>query len=282
MTAAALALVSALAFGFSDFAGGIASKERSLWMVVAWSQLTGALLLLVVALFSPGNPDGSDFAWGAAAGLGGVVGITFLYRGLAVARMGVVSPLSGIGSVLVPAAVGVATGEEPSTLAWVGIALVFPAIYLIPQSGEGDPRPGSGGSSGILYGAVAGLGFGGLFAALGQIGDDAGFLPLAWELFVVAGVVLALAVGLGRPWKPDEGGLTLVLGIGLLVAIAELSFLLATREGLLALVSVIAALYPGGTVVLAAVVLREHIGRLQAVGLGLAAIAVILVTVGSP
>lgn len=65
--------------------------------------------------------------------------------------------------------------------------------------------------------------------------------------------------------------------MGPLGATAQGAFLFATQQGLLSVVSVISALYPASTVLLAAVVLRERILRWQAVGLVFAAVAVTLV-----
>lgn len=283
MTAAALALASALSYGLSDFFGGLLSKTRSVWMVATASQLTAALATALIALFAAGDPRPEDFAWGAAAGLGGAVGISFLYRGLSRGRMGVVAPISGTGAALVPVVVGLATGDDPSTVAWVGIVLAFPAIYLIPQTdAEQEPaldqRPPT--SSGAGDGVIAGLGFGALFALVGQFGDDAGFMPLALTQLVVGAAVALAAIALRQPWLPRGPGLLPVFAFGLLGTAASALFLLATRQGLLTVVSVIAALYPASTVAMAALVLRERIGRLQKAGLALAAAAVVLVTIG--
>jgi drug/metabolite transporter (DMT)-like permease len=283
MTAAALALASALSYGLSDFFGGLLSKTRSVWMVATASQLTAALATALIALFAAGDPRAGDYAWGAAAGLGGAVGISFLYRGLSRGRMGVVAPISGTGAALVPVVVGVATGDDPSALAWVGIVLAFPAIYLIPQTdAEPEPAPDQRPptSSGAGDGVIAGLGFGALFALVGQFGDDAGFMPLALTQLVVGAAVASAAIALRQPWLPRGPGLLPVFAFGLLGAAASALFLLATRQGLLTVVSVIAALYPASTVAMAALVLRERIGRVQKAGLALAAAAVVLVTIG--
>lgn len=98
--AAALALASALFYGLSDFAGGLLSKTRSVWMFATASQLTAAAATLIVALAAPGEPVTSDFAWGAAAGFAGAIGISALYRGLSAGRMAVVAPISGTGAAL--------------------------------------------------------------------------------------------------------------------------------------------------------------------------------------
>ncbi len=282
MGAAALALAAALSYGLSDFVGGILSRTRSVWMVATASQLTAALATAAVALLTPGQPEPVDFVWGAAAGFAAAVGISSLYTGLSHGRMGVVAPISGTGAALVPVIVGLATGDDPSLLAWTGIAIAFPAIYFIPQADLGykAEHDGAAASSGAGYGVVAGLGFGALFALVGQIGNDAGFLPLALGQLVAAIAVAAVALILRQPWVPRGRGLAPVFAFGLLGSAGLIFFLLATRRDLLTTVSVIAALYPASTVAMAAVFLHERIARLQTVGLGLAAAAVVLVTLG--
>jgi drug/metabolite transporter (DMT)-like permease len=283
MAAAALALASALSFGLSDFVGGILSKTRSVWLVATASQLTAALATALIAVLAKGDPRPADFAWGAAAGLGAAVGITFLYRGLSRGRMAVVAPISGTGAALVPVVVGLATGDQPSATAWVGIVLAFPAIYLIPQT---DPKHEPGrdqhppASSAAADGVIAGLGFGGLFALIGQIGHDAGLMPLALMQLLAGAAIALAAIALRQPWRPRGPGLLPVFAFGLLGTAGSALFLLATRQGLLTTVSVIAALYPASTVAMAAVVLRERIDRLQIAGLALAATAVVLITIG--
>lgn len=283
MAAVALALAAALSYGASDFVGGILSRTRSVWMVATASQLTAALATAIVALLASGAAEPADFGWAAGAGVGGAIGISSLYRGLSAGRMSVVAPISGIGAALVPVAVGLATGDQPSTLAWLGIAVAFPAIYLVPQAdARHDPAidAAAARSDGAGYGVIAGLGFGTLFALVGQIGDDAGFFPLALLQLTVAATVVVIATSLRQPWVPRGRRLAPVFAFGLLGSAALVFFQLATQQGLLTIVSVIAALYPATTVAMAATFLGETIGRLQSAGLALAATAVVLVAVG--
>ena len=72
--------------------------------------------------------------------------------------------------------------------------------------------------------------------------------------------------------------LRLTLVAGAFDALANLTFLLASRSGLLSLAAVLTSLYPAVTVLLAAGVLRERPTALQRVGLGAAVVAIVLIT----
>jgi drug/metabolite transporter (DMT)-like permease len=127
---------------------------------------------------------------------------------------------------------------------------------------------------------LAGVGFGVLFAALGQVPDGAGYWPLAAAEVAAVVTVVVACVALGGEVLPHAGEQWWGLASGLLAAAAGLSFLLATHHGLLTVSSVLISLYPAFTVLLASLVLRERVHRVQAAGLALCGVAVVLVAAG--
>lgn len=286
------ALLAAASYGASDFAGGLGGRRAAPGAVAALS--AGVALVVaacVTALHPAAGPTAPVLGWGAVAGLGSGVGTLALYRGLAGGRMSVVAPLSAVLSALVPALVGVATGDRLTGPAWAGVAIALPAIALVsversgaaPRSG---PPDGAGRRGSIRDGLLAGAGFGVLFAALGRAGTDSGTWPLVPTQAVAVLVVLGLAGGRRRGrtgrrgrgrWRSAArpGAVAGVLGAG-----ATISYLAATGHGPLAVVAVLTALYPAVTVLLARVVLGERWGRVQGVGMVIAALAVVLVSTG--
>jgi len=274
-----LALAAAFAYGLSDFIGGVASRRTSPWPV-AFLAAAGALLgAVALGLGFPGEPTQGDLLWGALAGVGGGAGGAFLYRGLAAGRMGVVAPISGVGAAVLPVMVGVATGERPSSLVWLGLLIALPGIWLVarePSLDADQPRS----AEGVVDGILAGIGFGVIFAAMGQVPDTAGYWPLAIAQTTALVAIALTAGGLGGSIAPRARSDWWGFGGGILATAAVLAFLLATQRGLLAVASVLTSLYPAVTVLFASAWLKEHIHRAQGLGLGLCAVAVVCVAAG--
>jgi drug/metabolite transporter (DMT)-like permease len=280
-----LALVSALAYGMSDFVGGLVSRRDSAWRVAVVVQVTAAASTTLVATFWDGAPTGTDFAWSALAGVGSGFGVGFLFRGLATGRMSVVAPLSAVGAALVPVVIGFVLGERPGLVVTLAIVAAFPGIWLV-ASGEDESVPDSrhaghtrAAASGLLDGVLAGVGFGVLFTALGQVPEASGLWPVAASQGVSAVTAAALATALGNSWRPSTATWRAVPA-GPLAAVALMSFQLAAQMGLLTVSAVLASLYPAATILLAMAVLRERIHPLQAVGLALCGTTVTLVALG--
>ena len=279
----ALAAAAAFLYGVSDFLGGLASRRLGIWsigLLACVGALGGAVVL---ALAWPGDPSAPDLAWGALAGLGSGTGTAFLYRGLALGRMGVVAPISAVGAVLVPLVVGLLSGERPEALAWAGIVVALPGIWLVSRDEgavDGSPdRPGpTGSATGFVDGVLAGLGFGILFAALAQVSDGAGYWPLAATQGTSALALTVIAVLLGGDPVPRRRAEAIGLVPGVLATLAVLLFLLASQHGLLSVAAVITSLYPAFTVLLAVLVLGEHVHRLQGAGLALCAASIVCVS----
>jgi uncharacterized membrane protein len=282
-----LALFSAFAYGLSDFVGGLVSRRTEAWQVAVVGALSSTACTTLVAAFVPGDPQPADFAWAVLAGVGSGVGTGFLYRGFAAGRMSVVAPVSAVGAAVVPVVAGGLGGERLSLLVWLGIGFALPGIWLVSSTAEELPdderaAPTSRMSlaEGVLDGVLAGLGFGVLFAALGQVPDTAGLWPLALSQAVSVPAVVLLAVGMRAAWVPRGRTVWWALVAGPLGASATGAFLLATQSGYLTIAGVLASLYPATTVLLAALILHEHIHRAQGMGLGLCALAVGLVAGG--
>jgi drug/metabolite transporter (DMT)-like permease len=267
-----LALSSALAYGSADFVGGVGSRRHSSWQVVLVGQAAGAIVMLAAGLLLPGSPATSDFAWALLAGVGSATGSIFLFRGLARGRMGLVAPISAVGAAALPVLAGVALGERPGWLIWVGVLAALPGIWLVARETTPDRPARTRGA--LADGALAGAGFGILFIALAQISDDAGLLPLAANQVTGAILTIVAATTLRQQWRPCRDVLGWGSASGVLGASGTLAFMVATGTTSLGVAGVLASLYPAVTVLLAAIVLGERIDTGQQTGIGICTLAV--------
>jgi drug/metabolite transporter (DMT)-like permease len=272
-----LSLLAALCYGLGDFSGGMASKRGSAWGVALVACATGAVMVLLATVFVGGEPEAADLWWGAAAGIGNGFGTAFLYRGLSSGRMGVVAPLSGVGAAVIPVVVGVLLGERPDLVVWIGIVVAVPAIWLVAREPGGSAPATPGGA---VDGSLAGLGFGFLFVALGQVSHGAGLLPLTVNQLVAGAVIVLVAVALRQPWRPNLSAARGATLAGVLGAAATVCFVAATRHGYLSIASVVTSLYPAVTVVLARALLHERPTRLQDVGVVVTLAGVLAIAAG--
>lgn len=272
------ALLSAVLFGTADFTGGFASRSNPIPAVLVWSQVAGLLLVVGFSLLDGGLPwmTASDVGYGVATGVAGVGGLAFLYRGLSRGYVSIVSPLAAVVGAVVPVLAGVVLGEDLRTTATAGIVLGVLSIGLISR----EPRGASALASSYRRreswqdGLLSGLLFGWFFILISRTSAQSGMWPLA--VARVASIVLMVSATrlAGRSLAIRSRPGTVILA-GVLDMAANIAFVLAARQGLLTIVSVISSAYPAQTVVLSRFLLGERIGLLRGAGIvgALAAIA---------
>lgn len=306
-----LALGAAVAYGASDFIGGLLSRRWPAARVALVGQLAASTISLTASLVVGGAIGGSSLLWAMAAGIGSVLGVLALYRGLALGKMNVAGPLSAVGAAGLPVLVDVLLGERLAFTAWLAIAVAFPAIWLVSTS-DPETRGDSRVSGGVLEGLLAGVGFAALFVFLDLAGDGSGLWPVFVSQLTSVLLLIPYVVWLGlraRPAQPaglvqsageatvDGGGERTPIptaeppperdrgwpgwvGItpGLLGVTAIIMFFTASQQGSLSVAAVITSLYPAFTVLLASWVLKERTTGLHAIGLLLCGVAIVLFT----
>ena len=268
-------LAAALAWGAGDFGGGLASRRVPVYGVVLVSQIAGGALCLAMALIlSESFPTGKDLLVCIAAGLAGGFGITMLYRGLAIGRMGIVAPITGVLAAVIPVVAGFVMQGVPPPLVVVGIVLAVIAVVLVSRVADE-----AGGRAGLTEALVGGTAIGLFGVAIAQLRPGDLFADLT-TIRLVQGVLVVLIVIVTRAaWRPGRLVLPLIL-IGVLDTVGNALYLAAVQTGQLAIASVLSAMYPVATVILAAAVLREPITRDHSVGIALAAAAIALISLG--
>ena len=283
MLTVALGLIGALAYGGADFYGGLAARRSSTILTTLGVALVGLVGLALVSPFVAAVSSYDAWFYGAASGLAGAIGIGLLYGSLAIGPMSILSPATAFISAIVPVSVGLSQGEGGGTFFYVALGLALLAVVLVgfvPEKGAVRPR-----AIGLLMAAGSGTFIGFTVILIDLSPADSGLIPLlanrmvsSSALLIATGVLVLTRVTLSR--TPRLPGLTQIRSVGTMIIIAGVMDVLANvaviyglRSGDLSVVSVLIALYPAGTILLAGVVLKERIALIQWAGLALALVA---------
>lgn len=264
--------------------GGVASRRVSALNFVIASYPLSLVMVLLLVPFVGGEFTSSSVGWGAVAGLFGGLAVWWFYRALAAGPMSIVSPLTAVLVAGIPVLVGFVAGERPGMLAAVGIAVALVAVVLVSRESEetvgGDDHPRF--TPRVAWFTVgSGIAFALMFVTLHQVPEGTGLWPLAMSRLTATAVVWAAALSLRQFVAPPKYLYPHVVAVAALDVVSNAAMMFAFQSGMLSLVSVIGALYPAATVLLALVVLGERVGRGQYAGMFLALAAVAMITVAS-
>ncbi len=269
------ALSAAVAWGSGDFTGGLVSRRVGPFHTVFISYSVGLFALVIVALVRREPfPAVPDLLWGALAGLSGMVGLGFLMRGFVTGRMGIVAPVSAVLAAAIPVIFTAFTEGLPQQLQLLGFGLAIVSIWLLSRPERLGGRP-----AGLGMALLAGLGFGGFFIAIGQVGEGAVFWPLVAGRLAACTIMAGLALATRRPMIPSPFPLGLLALAGILDVIGNLFFLLAMQLGRMDVTAVLGSLYPAVTAILAWLFTREQMARLQMMGVAIAVLAIVMITI---
>lgn len=280
--AAGLGLISAASWGGSDFVGGVGARRAPALLVVASGHIFSLLVLLAVCLGIRLVLPGPHYLFYAAlGGFEGSLALALFYRALAMGAMGLTAALTGLLTALVPVTFSLFHDGLPNPLTAAGLAMGLAAIWLIthaPAAKSSGMKPTPTPPAALLLGALAGIGFG-TQLILFKMASGGGML---WVMTSarVAGALALLLVLFAMPPKASWRGFWLTgIAAGALDTVGNLFYLQATRFGRLDVSALVCSLYPAGTILLAALILRERPTRRQISGMALALAAVVLLSV---
>jgi drug/metabolite transporter (DMT)-like permease len=234
------------------------------------------LCFVLALLLRQSLPTGSDIVVCLIAGIFGAFGITVLYRALAIGRMGIVAPVTGVLAAVIPVVAGFITQGVPPPVVIVGIAFAILAVILVSRVADE-----SGGRAGLVEALAAGVAIGLFGVTIAQLSEGDVFADLAVIRAVQGAIVVGAVLATRSAWRPSRDWFLPLALIGVLDTAGNGFYLAAVQTGQLAIASVLSSMYPVVTVILAAVVLREPVTRDHTFGIGLAAVAIALIGLGS-
>ncbi len=271
--AALLALLASLTWGTSDFLGGLTTRRLPAAAVYGLSQGIGLVALATVVTVTGGWAwDAGAWGWAVVSGLLGLAAMLAFYQALAIGPMGIVAPLVAV-STAVPVLVGVARGESPSGWQVAGIVVAILGIALA----SGPELTAARSARPLILASIAALGFGGMYVTMAE-GSAHDPLLMTTGMRVTTVLVLGVAaIALRSVGGPSRRDLLPLALIGVLDACANVTYGIATTLGLLSTTAVLASLYPVVTAVLAALVLKERLRRVQYAGVVAVLAGVVLI-----
>jgi drug/metabolite transporter (DMT)-like permease len=273
-------IASALTWGAGDFSGGLASRKMGTYRAVFWGDLLGLLIILPIALISLESfPPTRVFLAASIGGMLGSVGLLVLYYSLSVGKMSIAAPVSALFAALLPVIVGAFTQGVPNTNQLVGFAFALAAVWLISQ-GNSDEKFQLKHLSDLRLPILAGLGFGSYFIFVHYASKES--TSIIWTMVAsrLAGTLMLFIIVLARrdPLSVPRDIWLVVFLNGTLDLSGNLFFILASQAGRLDVSAVLSSLYPGSTVMLASLILKERISGRQWAGILTALIAIVLFT----
>jgi drug/metabolite transporter (DMT)-like permease len=274
-------IASALFWGAGDFAGGLTSRKVGAYRAVLYADFFGLLILFAAILFHrEAIPSTNGIVASALGGLLGSFGLLILYYSLSVGQMSIAAPVSALFAALLPVIYGSFTQGLPEVVQMIGFALALAAVWMISQ-GDGTGGFHLSRFSDLRFPILAGFGFGSYFIFIHNAVSAPGAVLGPMIISRAAGTLLLLVIVLARreplPVPRDAWGVVLICAAFDLAG--NLFYILASRTGRLDIAAVLSSLYPGATVLLAWLILKERISRGQMIGILLAFLAIVMFTI---
>lgn len=270
--------VSAISWGAGDFTGGLASRRSGPYRAVLYGEAFGLLLLCGATFyFHETIPSWDNLALSAAGGLAGCFGLLILYYAMSHGQMSIAAPVSALLTAALPVAVGALIEGLPSATKLIGFAVALAAVWMVAQE-EGEKSHLTR-LSDLRLPLVAGLCFGLYFILIHQGTRQS----LLWPMIVSRGmgtlIVVIFMLARRESWRLERSVWPLIALNGILDVGGNAFYILAGQVGRLDVAAVLSSLYPGATVILAWLILKERISAIQKFGILAALTAIVLMTV---
>ncbi len=274
-------LFSALSWGAGDFTGGIASRKTGAYRTVFYGEVFGIFVLFfVIAVLGEPLPNRRTWMFAILAGALGTMGLILLYHSMTIGLMSIAAPVSALLAAVLPVVVGIFREGLPKWTTFIGFGFALFAVWMISQ-GEGGITDIFAHLADLKLPLLAGIGFGSYFVFMHEATNTGATI---WPMVASRGGGLILITSYmlitHTSWKVEDSSAWPVIALnGILDISGNVFFILASQIGRLDVASVLSSLFPGSTVLLAWIFLKERLSRNQWIGIIAALIAIVLMTI---
>jgi uncharacterized membrane protein len=267
-------LISAVTWGAGDFSGGMAVKRTNPYGAVIAAHAVSLVVLLVLGTVTGEPvPPARDLLWGCVAGVGGGIGLALLYSALASGQMSIASPVSALVAAGLPVFVGTFSDGMPGVGTLIGFALALAAVWLI-SGGVGLKLQ----TNKLFMPFFSGVCFATFFIFLDKGSGQSILWPLVATRIASITSLLSFSVATRQPWVPTRDSWIPIIISSLLDSAGNALYAMSARMGRMDVAAVLGSLYPGSTVLLAWFILKERVSSLQMIGIFVALVAIVLIT----
>jgi drug/metabolite transporter (DMT)-like permease len=271
-------LASALSWGGGDFVGGLASRKTGAYRAVLYAEAFGLLLLFGAAVFLP-EPmlSGQKILLASSAGAIGSLGLLILYQAMTTGKMSIAMPVSAFLAAALPVIVGAVIEGFPSLTKFAGFACGLVAIWMVAQ--DAGEKTQLMRLSDLRLPLFAGFCFGLYFIIMHQASDETILWPMIASRSGGTLILLVFVLARRESWRVTSSAWPLIALNAVLDIGGNAFYILAGQTGRLDVAAVLGSLYPGATVILAGLILKEKINLLQKLGILAALAAIVLMTI---
>ena len=274
-------LGTAVMFAASSLLSSRAVKIISPWSVVAWMMLVGLIVTVPFVLWSgvPNDLTGENVGWLLATGIGNVIGIVLVAMAFRIGKVGIIAPVVATEGALA-AVIAALLGEPIAPIVGLLLLVIVCGVVLAAISPDPAPLVHEHPILAVVLSTCAALVFGiSLYAA----GHLSGELPISWVLLparLVGVVAITVPLALSRRLQLTRATVPMVVGMGLAEVVGFTLFSIGAQVEV-AITSVLASQFAPIAAILAFVLFKERLGRLQITGVAIVVVAVAALSVAS-
>ena len=278
VTAILFGLITACFFASSSLMGSRSVRMIGPWSGVAWMMMIGLVVTLPFTLLAS-RPDfsGATLWWWLLSGAGNLAGLVLAQSAFRIGKVGIVAPVLACEGAIA-AVLASLTGESIAPLVAFLLLVIVAGIVITSIAPDPEPLEHERPVLAVILASLASLGFGSSLFATGFLSGE---MDLGWLLLpsrLIGTIVLFIPLLAMRRLRITRPAVPLVIGMGLAEVLGFTAYSIGAQQSV-AIASVLASQFAPIAAILAYILFRERLGRLQIGGVTVLVVAITALSV---